>query len=145
MKGKFLKSTIVAILCVVIFNGNIICHADDSINIMSIQPEVSPCYVAIANTACSLRLGNGGLMTCEGTTSVWNGYKAGLIVELQRNNGDWETIKSWSHTAWDSVDISQNWYVVHGYDYRVQTTHYSYDSAGNLLEVVIKHTKTVYY
>lgn len=145
MKRIKCKAIIAAILCVATISSGVIGYADDFINTLSIPNEAVPYYIGISDVAYSLRLGSGGLMTCEGSTYVKDGYKAGLIVELQQDIGYWDTIKSWSKTEWGGADISKKWYVDKGYNYRVQTTHYSYDSNGNLLEVVIKHTPNVYY
>ena len=108
--------------------------------------DVMPMYVAISQTYTNLKLGSWGKLTCTGTTEVLDGYIAGVTVELQMKIGTiWTTIQTWSTSDWDYASIDQDWYVESGYNYRVKSTHYSYDSNWNQLEKVIKYSNIVSY
>lgn len=68
----------------------------------------------------SLVLGDLGKMQCYGKTEVRNGYIAGVVIELQRDDGkDWTTIKTWSGTDEDYINLEKEWHVTSGYDYRL--------------------------
>lgn len=106
--------------------------------------EIMPMYIAISYTYSGISLGSGWKVTCNGITEVWDGYRAAVDVELQMKIGSvWTTIKTWSASDWDYASVERDWYVESGYEYRVKTTHYSYDSNWNQLEKVTKYSNTV--
>lgn len=105
---------------------------------------VSPQNVAITATDNNLTLGWFGKLTCYGYTSVQYGYKAEVVVELQQNNGSWNTIKTWSSTGGTAAEVDEDYYVEGGYAYRLKLTHRAYDANWNQLESFVKYSDTVY-
>ena len=106
--------------------------------------EIMPMYVAISYTYSAIQWDGWGRVRCNGATEVLPGYRAAVDVELQKKLGSvWTPIKTWSSSDWDYSSIEKYWYVETGYEYRVKTTHYSYDSNGNQLEKVTKYSNTV--
>ena len=102
-------------------------------------------YIAIATTLNSLTLLPGGLLRCVGETTVWNGYSAGIKIELQQQSGStWSTFKSWETTGARTAYMLQDWYVAHG-TYRLKLTHTALNSNGSVAETVIIYSKVVIY
>jgi len=100
--------------------------------------------IAITSTYNNLTLGALGKLTCEGQTEVQDGYSAGLIMELQKYDKEWITIKTWTGTDTDCIMMYQNWYVEKG-TYRLQLTHKAYDSNIKQIESFVKYSKTIFY
>lgn len=108
--------------------------------------QIQPRFTAMVKCWNSLVLGDLGKMQCYGKTEVRDGYIAGVVIELQRDDGsDWTTIKSWSGTDEDYINLEKEWYVASGYDYRLQVTHSAYDLAGGFIESSISYSQTVSY
>ena len=99
------------------------------------QAIVSPRYTAITNADCEFNLQN-GVAYCKGYTYVQSGYKAGVVVELQKNNGGWKTFKTWTANGGTYATVNETYSVSSGYSYRIKVTHKAYDSTGSLVEVV---------
>ncbi len=68
-------------------------------------------------------------LTCHGTTTVYNGYYAGVIVYLETldDDGDWVTVTAWSDYDSPFAAVSEDYKVSAG-TYRLSTTHRSYTS-----------------
>ncbi len=111
-----------------------------------IDTDIQPKYTAIVTTSSGLKHMGSGKMNCQGTTTVRDGYNAGVTVELQQNTSSgWTTIQSWSDSDSDWAIIEQNYYVPKGYSYRVKTTHRSYTSSWSLIESVTKYSNIASY
>ena len=63
-----------------------------------IDDSVSVQNIVIGNAANSLSR-SGNTMNCYSQTRVPSGYRAGLVMELQKYDGGWTTIKTWSSTG----------------------------------------------
>ena len=64
--------------------------------------EITPRYVGISLIAADLDISTSGRASCYGYANVLSGYSADLTVSLQR---DGKTIKSWSDSGEDEVEI----------------------------------------
>lgn len=106
---------------------------------------IMPMNIAITATDNSLTLGSYGKMTCFGSTDVQSGYKAGVIVELQQNNGGWTTIATWEKKGGYSATVEEDRYVDKGYSYRLKLTHKAYTSADVQVESFPKYSNVVDY
>ena len=106
---------------------------------------LAPYNIAITNARCILTMDSPGTLTCYGDTYVISNYKAGITVELQKLDGDWDTIKTWTSTANKEAIVNENWYVTKGYSYRLKTSHYAYNSSGNLIEVIPSYSAEINY
>ena len=103
---------------------------------------IAPNYIAISSTYTALYKNSNGSLNCDADTVVWRD-NAGVKAELQRYDGGWKTIKTWSDKGEDFASVDNDWFVASGYDYRLKTTHYAYDSNWNTVETVVKYSKTV--
>lgn len=108
--------------------------------------EIIPMYTVITNAWVDLIDNGGGLLTCDTNTGVQGGYIAGVIAELQRNEGGyWNTIETASGTNWNSVSVTDSWYVMSGYEYRIKSSHYAYDANWNVVDSDTKYSISVWY
>ncbi len=108
---------------------------DDSVSIQNI----------VINDASNSLWRSGNTMNCYGYTTVPNGYKAGLVIELQKYDGGWATIKTWSSTGGTITEMSRTHSVSSGYRYRLKTIHKAYNGAGGTAETIVKYSSEVSY
>ena len=101
--------------------------------------------IAISGTENGLTITASGSAQCSGKTTVVSGYKAKIKVELQRKNGSWSTIKTWTATGDGVARISKSYSVSSGYQYRVKTTHYALTSSGSIVESQYGYSDLVSY
>jgi len=129
------------------FSGISVFAAEQKDSIFSIQANtsVSPNFIAIVRYVNNLTLNSGGKLTSEGDTEVQYGYIAGITIELQQYNGQWNTIKTWSSSDSTIVSLMKDWYVASGYQYRLKLTHTAMDSNLTVIESFISYSKTVAY
>lgn len=106
---------------------------------------VYPSNIVISITDNELLLRAGGIFECFGATTVPMGYTAYVKVEVQQNDGGWDTIKSWSNKGGTHAFIDQDYAVMSGYSYRLKITHKAYDSNDNLIETITKYSDIIYY
>ena len=67
-----------------------------------------------------------------------------MNMELQKREGSgpWEYVKVWDTSGSEAVDISKIWYVVRGYDYRLEVTMNIFVD-GVCVETVVEHSFVV--
>ncbi len=94
---------------------------------------VTPRYVAITATDVELSI-SGNTANCYGYTKVQSGYKAEVVLELQKTDGT--TIKTWSSKANTLAEIDKDYSISSSYSYKLKATHRAYTSAGILVETV---------
>lgn len=140
-KSKFKKVIAVvmaAVLCLCV-TGAACAKAPDS------GSEIAPQNIAIAVTVNNLELGSFGKLTCYGKTTTQLGYIAEVVVELQQDNGGWETIHTFTKKGSGTIaSVDEDYYVGRG-TYRLKLTHKAYNSSGTLVESFNKYSKTVVY
>jgi hypothetical protein len=78
--------------------------------------------------------------SCYGSTSVLDGYTAGIKLEVQVYDGIWRTVKTWSTTDIEYCDISEVYTGKSGNQYRLKATHYAYNSSGSLVETLYSYS-----
>lgn len=102
---------------------------------------IVPYYIAIKSHDKKLSISSSGTATCTGSTTVFSGYKAYTVVELQRkSNGTWSSIDSWSATGGTTASVNKSRSVSKGYSYRVKVTHTAINtSTGNAAEKLIEY------
>ncbi len=108
---------------------------DDSISIQNI----------VITNAINTLWRSGNTMNCNGKTTVPSGYSSGLTMELQKYDGGWTTIKTWSSTGSTRTEMSRTHSVSSGYRYRLKTTHKAYNGAGGTAETIVKYSSEVSY
>lgn len=72
-------------------------------------------------------------------------YTVHITAELQKLNGTWSTIKSWSDSSTYCVELNKIHYVVSGYSYRIKAITQVYDQNDNLLETTTTYSRIVSY
>lgn len=121
-------------------------NTEDAIVDPTPGPELPPEYVEISTTSVGIKHLGSGNMRCGGSTGVYDGYKAKVVVELQQYySGDWHTIATWSDYDYDAAIVSETKKVSKGYDYRVKATHSSYTSGDSWIESVEKYSEVIWY
>lgn len=110
----------------------------------TIDNPISIQNIAVTDTSSSLSH-FAEIMNCTGKTTVQVGYTAGLTMELQQDNGGWDTIKTWSTSGGRSVGLTKSYAVSSGYRYRLKTTHKAYNSNGSLVESIVRYSNIVWY
>ena len=71
-----------------------------------------------------------------------------LDMYLQRwnsNTEEWQTVKSWSKYGSGTITLEKEWYVAHGYVYRLKCIVSVYDSNDMLGEAVDVYSNHYYY
>lgn len=113
----------------------------------NLDPEVIiPRYSYTDDAYAALSISNSGAASCSTTvTAISSSSEVDVTMTLQRNNGGWKTVKSWSNSADWSVSLNGTWYVTPGYDYRVETKATIKNSSGRTLETVTVYSRTVEY
>ena len=101
--------------------------------------------IAITDMESSLSITSSVSAQCIGKTTVSNGYKAKVKVELQRKDGSWSTIKTWTTTGDSLARVSKSYSVSSGYQYRVKATHYALTSSGSIVESYVSYSSTATY
>lgn len=112
------------------------------------KPEgdiITPQNIAILGTDNLLELGSLGKLTIVGSNDVRDGYKAKVIVELQRYDDGWKTIKTWSDYDDACALVETAYYVTSGYYYRLKLTHQAYTMSDSLVETIYKYSDIINY
>ncbi len=145
VSGKIAALVIAVLTCL---NGISVVSAAEQGDLIDSGKEnasISPCFLAIVSYANNLILNSGGRLTCEGRTEVQYGYDAGLVIELQQYDGQWKTIKTWSASDSTVVSLSNDWYVISGYQYRLKLTHTAINGNNAVIDSFIGYSKTITY
>lgn len=148
MKKKIFRKTVASIITILVCLSSISVFASEQITLPNsgqVISSVLPNFIAILGYDNDLILNTGGRLTCEGHTQVQYGYIAGLTMELQQYDGQWNTIKTWSASDSTTVSLSKDWYVVSGYQYRLKLTYTAMDSDSTIIESFISYSQTVTY
>lgn len=147
MKKKVLIKMVAVIATVSMCFGWLSAFASEQKDLFDqTNSAISPRFIAIVRWTNNLTLNSGGRLTCHGRTEVQYGYIAGVTIELQQYNGGWNTIKTWGEsTAITLVNLSNDWYVASGYQYRLKLTHKAYNTNWNQLESFTSYSDIVSY
>ena len=122
-----------------------------SINAQELQTNpdsevITPRYSYTDDAYADLSISSSGAASCSASaTATSPSYEVDLTMTLQRNNGGWKTVRSWTNSADWSVSLNGTWYVTPGYDYRVETKATVKNSSGHTLETVMVHSSIVEY
>ena len=105
--------------------------------------RISPYFLAISNCSRLLRLESSyGKMFCSADTAVYDGYKAEVVVELQKNG---TTIKTWRDKPQSTfATVDEYYYVEHG-TYQLKVTHRAYTSSGSIADSFVAYSVEVTY
>lgn len=146
MKKSIIKKVLVLSLSVCACVGGISVYTQGGTSSIAAAPTptpgIQPQYTAIAVTTNYLQRLSSSTVNCQGSTTVWDGYNAGVTVELQRNDNGWTTIKTWSDSGSYAV-VDENYPAPDGYTYRLKVTSRSYTSGWSLIESVVKYSNII--
>ena len=109
---------------------------------------IFPRYVGITQISASLTIDKTDKATCESGVILKNPtYRADVTMTLYRSSdgNKWTPIKSWSDSGKGQVTLSQNYYVLSGYYYKVEATAKVYNAASTLLESVTAASDVIYH
>lgn len=107
------------------------------------EEGISPYFLVFIDCWVGLKDEGNGKLLCSGGTLVRDGYTAGTLMELQRqeNDGSWTTVKSWTGKGGSQKGFDKNWYVASGL-YRVKVTHQAYEG-NSLIEIFTSYSSNV--
>lgn len=89
----------------------------------NISEIIHPQYIAISSCHGSLTIQGSGKLRCRGDTTVISGYTAWVKVELQKYDGGWHGVTSWTNSP-SSLSASVNEeYTPSSGKYRLKITH----------------------
>lgn len=142
----FKKKLILSVLIILVVSAysNLYVYAEDTVS-MCDSSDIMPAYNAITSTSNGINISSDGYASYSGKTSA-TGYPVAVYIELKQYiNGDWVTIEDGYKSGNNTVLLTQYRWVDSGYLYCVKSTHYAYDSYGNLLDYVEKYSNSKYY
>lgn len=104
--------------------------------------EITPRYVGISLIAADLDISTSGRASCYGYVAVESGYSVDLTVSLQR---DGRTIRSWSDSGDEDIEITGTYYVTPGHDYQVVVSAVVENSRGSVVDRPTMESSVVEY
>ena len=108
--------------------------------------EIQPRYIGISQVTVSLDIDSTvvgeNLASCLGFVALYDGYSADVKLSLQRstNKTSWTNVKSWEASGEEEVRITEEYFVLKDYYYRVNILVYVYYESGSLAEIVTKNS-----
>lgn len=116
--------------------------------LMTAASAVEPRLAGISNFYTNLTISNYGVATCQASSKpTYLDYSATLSVSLQRSStgtSSWTTAKTWEDTGTINVSVSEKYYVVSGYYYRLYCSVSVYDADGELIGYNTQISNVVY-
>lgn len=100
------------------------------------QDNIMPIFENINSVQASLSINQSlGVTTCTGRIVAKDMYPVSVDVVLQvKENGRWTEVCSWSASGTYTASCTEHYAVYSGYEYRVLTWGYVYDSNGRIIE-----------
>lgn len=137
-----MKKILCIIMAICLFSLNTICFASSK-NQGGCDNVISPRYIAIIQTALNLERVSSNIVSCYADNIVDYGNIAKVKVELQKKNGDWETIKTWEDTYDRFACIEKEYAVQSNCKYRMKVTFEAYTANMVLIESDIQYSSEV--
>lgn len=102
----------------------------------AVKDEVMPLYNEIDTVSAGLTINKTlGITTCTGRVTAKELVPVKVVVSLQvYKEGRWQTLQSWSETGTLTASTTHKYAVYSGYQYRVYTIGYVYNSEGVIQE-----------
>ncbi len=139
-----MKKRIIAVVAVVVIALSVLCS--HSIAAVSENPDtVFPQNIIITSCDRDFKINSSGGLYLFGLTSVPSGYKAEVIVELQRYDGGWRRVTEYSATGAYNAIVDEDITPARGYLYRLKLSHKAYNSSWVLLETITKYSEEIEY
>ena len=112
------------------------------------ETSIQPRFTYISSVSVGLGIDLDGKAFCDtGVTLHESTHDGRIDMKLQRyKNNDWQNVKSWTITDdGPDVDLTEYWYVVPGYDYRVVSDVYVLNASGRIIEITTEYSPIVEY
>lgn len=108
-------------------------------SITSDKTVISPMYTYFTGANCNLSISGSGAASMDAAAQCISTIdKIRILAYLQKYNGGWQTINTWSQYYYsNTASWSQSDNVTSGYNYRLYVCFYAYD-AGLLVESVVR-------
>lgn len=106
---------------------------------------ITPMYVVISDAVCYLNITANGTANMSASVECASGVtKVRMVQYLQRYNGGWQTIDSWSQNYYSSsADWQESCSVTSGYSYRLYVYFYAYNGTV-LMESTTRNSTDTY-
>ena len=140
-KRKWVCNGLIILMALCMLNTSALAAVADDNTIL-------PRYVGITEINATLTIDRTDKATCESDVALKNPtYRADVTMTLYRSSdgNKWTSIKSWSGSGKSQIKLSQNYYVLSGYYYKVEVTAKVYNAASTLLETVSAASETIYH
>ena len=138
-----MKKVVILLLCfILILPLNVLALADDYSSSETIE-LVSPRYKEVQTIYMSLTISDSGRAECYTNVQIAEDYTVELEVKLQKLDGKWTDVHTWTTTGEESITIDEPWYGVRGYDYRLRITATVHDQYGNFIEAPFEYSNIV--
>lgn len=115
-------------MCVLLVSFNTVLLASSQINDFSLK------YISIIKTSLNIERITKAKVNCWADLMVDYGNIAMITMELQKNDGTWQTIKKWENQCDSYVCIDEDWYVENEYQYRIKVMFEAYTKDMELIE-----------
>lgn len=98
--------------------------------------EITPRYTYTTTISANISINSIGVATCHSYAITYDSsHTIKLYCYLQyKENDSWITLKYWTTSATECAALEKYYAVASGYEYRVRTVAYIYDSDGKYLE-----------
>ena len=93
--------------------------------------EIVPMWTDIVKFSNTFDISGSGLFEFDTSLTAYSNINKVVInANLQQYvNGNWQTIKSWTSTSYSNMgDLTQSWYVMSGYYYRLVSSGAAYQN-----------------
>ena len=136
---KKLIALVLSVLCVCSISNLSTAAATENL-------PIQPYYTGLAQVTVSLDILDttlGALYAdCYGFVALYDGYSADITMSLQRSSdkSDWSTIKSWETSGEEEIRISEGYFILVDYYYRVNILIYVYYPSGSIAEIISKYS-----
>lgn len=116
------------LVCIMVFSFGITASA-------AVKDEVSPLYTYVSSVYADLSINtNTGVVTCTGSVCSKRSAPVEVDVALQMyKDGYWQTVQSWTSSGTLYTQVSKNYAVYSGYEYRTYVVGYVYNTAGTMI------------
>lgn len=136
------KAFSIVLLCMALLMPlNIFAYAEDLDS--EVIEVVSPRYKEVETIYMRLTISDSGRAECYTNVQIGEGYTVELEVKLQKLDGKWTDVHTWTTTGEEFITIDEPWYVVRGYDYRLRITATVHDQYGNFIEAPFEYSNIV--
>lgn len=110
------------------------------------ENTVQPRFTYISYASVGLGIEYNGYSTCDTSVTLYESiYDVEIVMTLQRyEDSDWEDVKTWSIIDdGPDADLVKHWYVLSGYDYRVVSDIYVYNTNDQIVEITTQYSPLV--